>query len=53
MAQLLPSNEHGFIGPKTMWGLLGVIPLLTGTIGNSPIYTLLGISTCSVKQRAG
>lgn len=41
-----------FIGPKTMWGLLGLVPLLTGAIGSCPIYTLFGISTCAVKQRA-
>jgi hypothetical protein len=29
------------------WGYLGVIPLLTGALGNCPAYSLLGISTCS------
>ena len=38
------------IGPKTMWGLLGVIPLATGLLGSCPLYTLLGISTCPVKS---
>jgi len=40
-----------FIGPKTLWGLLGVIPLLTGAIGSCPVYTLLGISTCAARKR--
>jgi hypothetical protein len=35
------------IGPKTMWGLLGLVPLLTGLVGFCPLYRLLGISTCS------
>jgi hypothetical protein len=40
-----------FIGPQTMWGLLGLVPLTTGLIGSCPVYTLFGISTCSVKTR--
>lgn len=40
-----------FFGPKTPWALVGVIPLATGLIGSCPVYTLLGISTCPVKQR--
>jgi len=36
------------IGPKTMWGLLGLVPLLTGAIGFCPLYRVLGVSTCSV-----
>src|SRR5579862_7075567 len=35
-----------FVGPKTLWGWLGAIPLLTGTLGNCPLYRLLGLSTC-------
>ena len=35
-----------FVGPHSMWGLLGIVPLLTGLIGSCPAYTLLGISTC-------
>lgn len=38
------------IGPKTMWGLIGILPLFTGLIGSCPAYTLFGISTCSVKK---
>lgn len=34
-----------FVGPKTLWGLLGLIPLLTALIGWCPPYQLLGIST--------
>ncbi|MFO0566128.1 MAG: DUF2892 domain-containing protein [Polyangiaceae bacterium] len=39
-----------FVGPKSLWGLIGAVPLLTGLIGSCPIYTLFGWSTCSVKQ---
>lgn len=41
-----------FAGPKTLWGLVGVVPLLTGLVGSCPAYTLLGISTCPVKKSA-
>ncbi len=40
-----------FVGPKTMWGLVGIVPLATGLIGSCPLYTLLGINTCPVSQR--
>ncbi len=33
------------LGPRTNWGLLGLIPLLTGAIGTCPLYSLLGINT--------
>ncbi len=35
------------IGPHTMWGLVGVVPLLTGVVGFCPAYRLLGIRTCA------
>ena len=38
-----------FVGPKTPWGWLGIIPLATALIGWCPAYTLLGINTCGVK----
>ena len=28
-----------------MWGYIGIVPLLTGSIGWCPLYSLLGIST--------
>jgi hypothetical protein len=39
-----------FFGPKTAWGYLGAVPLLTGLIGSCPLYTVFGISTCSMKK---
>lgn len=38
-----------FVGPKTPWGWLGIILILTGASGLCPLYTLLGISTCPKK----
>ena len=35
-----------FIGPQTVWGWIGVIPLATAIIGWCPPYSLLGINTC-------
>ena len=35
-----------FVGPKTPWGWIGVIPLATALIGWCPLYTLFGIKTC-------
>lgn len=38
-----------FVGPKTWWGLIGLIPLGTALIGNCPLYSIFGISTCPRK----
>lgn len=35
-----------FVGPQTMWGLIGLVPLLTGLAGSCPLYRLVGLSTC-------
>jgi hypothetical protein len=40
-----------FFGPKTPWGLLGIVPILTGSLGSCPVYTLFGISTCPTKSQ--
>lgn len=34
------------VGPQTLWGLIGLVPLATGLLGTCPAYTLLGVSTC-------
>jgi hypothetical protein len=39
-----------FVGPKTAWGWIGVVPLATGLIGNCPVYSIFGINTCGVKR---
>lgn len=38
------------VGPKTMWGLVGIIPLATGTLGFCPLYSIVGVSTCKVEK---
>ena len=40
------------VGPKTSWGLVGLVPLVTGAIGSCPIYRLFGITTCPVASSA-
>ncbi len=39
-----------YIGPKTPWGWLGLLPLITGLVGWCPAYTLLGIRTCPLRK---
>ncbi|MDP2306474.1 MAG: DUF2892 domain-containing protein [Pseudomonadota bacterium] len=39
-----------FVGPKSLLGLVGLVPLVTGALGSCPIYTLLGIGTCPVNK---
>lgn len=34
-----------------IWGYIGVVPLLTGSVGLCPLYSLLGINSCSVSKR--
>jgi hypothetical protein len=36
-----------FVGPQTPWGLIGLVPLLTGLMGVCPAYSLFGLNTCS------
>ncbi|MEQ1800922.1 MAG: DUF2892 domain-containing protein [Gammaproteobacteria bacterium] len=38
------------IGPKSLWGLIGIVPLFTALIGWCPAYTLFGIRTCKTAQ---
>lgn len=33
-----------FVGPQTLWGLIGLVPLLTGVLGYCPVYTLVGLA---------
>ena len=34
------------VGPGSLWGLVGLVPLVTGLVGFCPLYTVLGIRTC-------
>jgi len=40
-----------FIGPKSLWGLVGLVPLLTGLVGFCPLYKILGLSTCPIENK--
>lgn len=44
---LIGMTLAGFIG---VWGWIGVVPLLTGTVGFCPLYPLFGFSTCPLKR---
>jgi len=35
---------------KSYWGLVGLVPLLTAGMRCCPLYSLLGIKTCSVNK---
>ncbi len=35
-----------FMGPKSSWAYLGIVPLATGLAGWCPPYALFGFSTC-------
>jgi hypothetical protein len=39
------------VGPQSLWGLIGVVPLATGLIGYCPAYSFLGFNTCSIKEK--
>ena len=39
-----------FIGPKTPWGWVGIIPLATALINFCPLYPLIGFSTSKNKE---
>ena len=38
-----------FVGPKTWFGLIGLIPFITGVMRSCPLYTLFGINSCKVR----
>jgi len=39
-----------FVGPKTLWGLVGIVPLVTGLLGSCPVYTIFGLRTCPLQK---
>ena len=34
-----------FIGPKTWFGLVGIVPLMTAIVGFCPLYRVIGLRT--------
>jgi len=41
-----------FVGPQTLWGLIGLVPLGTALIGFCPLYPLIGLNTCPASRKA-
>lgn len=41
-----------FVGPETAWGWAGLVPLATGLAGFCPLYSILGINTCPMRDSA-
>ena len=37
-------------GSQSMWGLVGLVPLITGLVGFCPLYKILGLNTCPMKN---
>ena len=37
-------------GAARWWGLIGIVPLLTGSLGWCPAYLPFGISSCPAKK---
>lgn len=35
-----------FTGPMTLWGWIGIVPLVTGLFSTCPLYSLIGVNTC-------
>jgi hypothetical protein len=35
---------------KSWWGLVAIVPLITGLSSFCPLYTILGLNTCSTKS---
>ena len=41
-----------FIGPQTLWGLAGLIPLMTGIAKFCPAYCAAGLSICAARDHS-
>ena len=37
-------------GNMRWWGLVGLVPLVTGLVSSCPLYAVLGMSTCSAME---
>lgn len=37
-------------GNARYWGLIGIVPILTGFFRFCPVYPLLGMNTCAMKK---
>ena len=39
------------VGPMTAWGLIGIVPIVTGLFGFCTIYKIIGLSTCPLNRK--
>lgn len=39
-----------FVGPKTLCGWIGIVPVATALLGWCPAYALFGIKTCKTRS---
>lgn len=39
-------------GNARWWGLVGIVPLATGLFNFCPLYSLIGVNTCPMKDKA-
>ena len=39
-------------GNARWWGLVGLVPLLTGVVNFCPLYALIGVNTCPLKDKS-
>jgi hypothetical protein len=37
-------------GSARYWALVGLVPLLTGLFSTCPLYSIIGVNTCPMKQ---
>lgn len=40
-----------FVGPQTLWGLLGLVLIATAGISFCPVYPLIGVNTCEAGSK--
>ena len=33
-----------------VWGYIGIVPLVTGLLSSCPLYSVFGVSTCSMTK---
>jgi hypothetical protein len=38
------------LGPQTLWGLVGLVPLVTGLVGSCPLYSIFGLTTSRTRS---
>lgn len=37
---------------QSWWGLIGIIPLVTGALRMCPLYRIVGINTCKAERQS-